>query len=92
MANHKSAAKRARQSEKRNELNRSRRSAVRSVAKAAVKDITAGDVEVATSSVRKAESALASAVSKGVMHRRTAARKTSRMAKAVKKLALAKKA
>lgn len=91
MANHKSAAKRARQTVKRNELNRARRAKVRTVTKTVEKAVAAKDAKTATTTLRSAESALASAASKGVMHRKTAARKTSRLAKAVKKLALAGK-
>ena len=91
MANHKSAAKRARQTVKRNEQNRASRAKVRSLTKAAEKAIV-GKVEpkAALTTLRSAESGLARAARKGVMHPRTAARKTSRLARAVKKVALAK--
>ncbi|HAX91330.1 MAG TPA: 30S ribosomal protein S20 [Rhodospirillaceae bacterium] len=92
MANHKSAAKRARQTVKRNELNRSRRAKVRSLTKTVEKAIAGKDVAVATPTLRAAEAGLARAARKGTVHKRTAARKTSRLAKAVKKLVLAKKA
>ena len=44
MANHKSAEKRARQTIKRNELNRARRSAIRTAVKHAETAVAAGDV------------------------------------------------
>ncbi|MGE4352128.1 MAG: 30S ribosomal protein S20 [Bdellovibrionales bacterium] len=89
MANHKSAAKRARQNVKRNELNRARRSKVSTLAKGVEKAIAAKDVDTAKTALRKAESALSSAACKGIMHRNTAARKISRLTKAVKKVASA---
>jgi len=91
MANHKSAAKRARQTLKKNELNRARRAKVRTLAKAVEKAAAAKDAKTAVSSMRAAESALARAASRGVIHKRTAARKTARLAKSVKKVALSAK-
>lgn len=90
MANHKSAAKRARQTVKNNELNRSRRAKVRTLTKAVEKAIAGKEPEKAVATLRVAESALAKAAGKGTLHRKTAARKTSRLAKAVKIIALAK--
>lgn len=93
MANHKSAAKRARQTVKRNELNRGRRAKVRTLAKAVEKAVSAKDAKTAVETLRAAESSLARAAGRGTLHRKTAARKTSRLAKAVKKIAMkAKKA
>ncbi|HBM91341.1 MAG TPA: 30S ribosomal protein S20 [Rhodospirillaceae bacterium] len=85
MANHKSAAKRARQSVKRNELNRSRRAKVRTLVKAVEKTVEAGDVKTATTALRSAESALARAAGRGTLHKKTASRKTSRLVRRVKK-------
>ncbi|MCL2505510.1 MAG: 30S ribosomal protein S20 [Alphaproteobacteria bacterium] len=87
MANHKSAQKRIRQTIKKNELNRSRRSKIRTITKAALEAIAGGDAKTAVEAVRRSESALARGVSKGVMHWKTAARKTSRLAKKAKALA-----
>lgn len=81
MANHKSAEKRHRQSLKRRTRNRSVKSAVRTALSKAQEDITAGSSS-AVQTARKAESALAKAAVKGVIHRKTAARKASRLAKA----------
>lgn len=92
MANHKSAAKRARQTVKRNELNRAARSKVRSLTKAVEKAVAGKDVATAKTTMLKAEAGLARAAGTGKLHRNTAARKTSRLAKAVKKVALAAKA
>lgn len=84
MANHKSAAKRARQTVKRNDANRSRRTVIRSVVKEADVAATSGDAVVALTAMRKAESVLASGATKGTLHWKTAARKTSRLAKRAK--------
>lgn len=84
MANHKSAAKRARQSVKSNELNRARRSKVRTLAKAVETAVAAKDAPAAKIALKSAESALARAAGRGTLHWKTAARKTSRLAKSVK--------
>jgi len=85
MATHKSAAKRARQTIKKNALNRSRRSKVRSLAKDVELAVAAKDTKKSTSAMKVAESALAKAARKGTLHWKTAARKTSRLAKSVNK-------
>lgn len=90
MANHKSAAKRARQTLKRNAVNRVRRSQVRAMAKA-VEVAVETNPAVAGAAFKKAESALARAAGRGTLHWKTAARKTSRLAKRVKAVAAAGK-
>ncbi|HEU5321617.1 MAG TPA: 30S ribosomal protein S20 [Methylomirabilota bacterium] len=77
MANIKSAMKRIRQNEKRRLRNRSVRSKVRGAVKAA--RAVQGDDVVAT--VREAMRALDKAVTKGVIHRNTAGRKKSALAR-----------
>ena len=89
MANHKSAEKRARQTVKRNELNRSRRSAIRGLVKQAETSAAGTDAAVALKAMRAAESALARGAARGTMHWKTAARKTSRLAKRAKAAAKA---
>jgi len=84
MANHKSAAKRARQSVKSNELNRARRSKVRTLTKAVETAAAAKDVPAAKTALKAAEAGLARAAGRGTLHWKTAARKTSRLAKRVK--------
>jgi small subunit ribosomal protein S20 len=84
MANHKSAQKRARQTIKRNELNRSRRSAIRTIVKEAETIAATGTHAEALTAQRTAESALARGASRGTLHWKTAARKTSRLAKRAK--------
>lgn len=92
MATHKSAEKRARQSVKINALNRARRSTVRSLAKAVETAAGKGDAAGAKTAFVAAESSLAKAASRNTMHWKTAARKTSRLAKRVKAVALKAKA
>jgi small subunit ribosomal protein S20 len=87
MANHPSAEKRNRQRIVRTERNRAAKSALRSTLKKARAAVTAGDAAKAKSGVGTAEKALAKAASKGVIHPRTAARTTSRIAKALAKSA-----
>ncbi len=84
MANHKSAKKRARQTVKRNELNRSRRSAIRTLSKESEAASASGDAATAKTALRKAESSLAKGAARGTLHWKTAARKTSRLAKRAK--------
>ena len=85
MATHKSAAKRARQTIKRNSINRSRRSRVATAIKAVDAAVVANDMELAVKAGRAAESALAKSAGR-TLHWKTAARKTSRLAKRVKAL------
>ncbi|MCC6214150.1 MAG: 30S ribosomal protein S20 [Polyangiaceae bacterium] len=84
MANHPSAAKRNRQRVKRTDRNRAARSAMRTTVKKARAAVAAGE-PAARGAVVLAESAVARAASKGVLHRRTAARVASRLAKALAK-------
>jgi len=79
MANHPSALKRMRQSEKKRLRNMSYRSQVRSAVK---KFLIAADGKTpeADQLFRLAESLLQRGVSKGIFHRNTASRKVSRLA------------
>ena len=77
MANTKSAVKRIRQ----NELRRVRNRAVRSQVRSALKDARAAQGAEQRTSVAEAIRALDRAVTKGVIHRNTAARKKSALAR-----------
>ena len=77
MANTKSAVKRIRQNERRRVRNRAVRSQVRS----AVKEARAAQGAEQRTSVAEAIRALDQAVTKGVIHRNTAARKKSALAR-----------
>lgn len=86
MATHKSAEKRARQTIRRNALNRARRSNIHALAKAVDEAVVKKDAKTAADAMKKAESALARGAGRGTLHWKTAARKTSRLAKRVKSL------
>ena len=80
MANIKSAKKRAIQTEKRNARNRSVRSTLRTAVKKAKNELTEGKAKGAEV-VATAASAIDTARRKGVLHKNTAARLKSRIAK-----------
>lgn len=84
MATHKSAEKRTRQSVKRNERNRARRSQILTASKAVEAALASKDVEGAKVALREAESNLARTARKGTIHWKTAARKASRLSKRIK--------
>jgi small subunit ribosomal protein S20 len=86
MANTKSAIKRMKQSEVRRQRNRATRSNLRSTVKAARAAIAAPGPE-ARDSIRQAIRTLDRAVTQGLIHRNTAARKTSALAKKLNTLA-----
>lgn len=86
MANTASARKRIRQTEKRTERNRARRSRVRTFLRKVEQAIAAGDVTVARTALQAAQPELQRAATKGVLHRNTVARKLSRLSTRVKAL------
>jgi small subunit ribosomal protein S20 len=84
MANIKSAKKRAKQSEKRRMINLARRSSIKTAVKKVLTALEKGDSKEKTEAfLRSAESQLARAKGKGVIHYNTARRKISRLAKKV---------
>lgn len=80
MANHKSAEKRQKQSLVRRQRNRLVKAKVRTAVKKARTAIAEKAVDSGTQ-VRHAEKELAKAAAKGVLHKRSAARLVSRLAK-----------
>lgn len=86
---HKSAQKRHRQSLKRRLINRSRKSTIKTFTKKAVVAAQTG-AENATELQRKAESLLDKAAKGSTLHKNTAARKKSRLARAINKAGAAK--
>lgn len=84
MATHKSAEKRARQTIKRNKINRARRAKVQSAVKALDAALASKDKNAIVKAQRVAEGALARGASRGIMHWKTAARRASRLAKRAK--------
>ena len=85
MASHKSAWKRHLQATKKNERNRVVRSSLRTQVKKARAEIETGKASPVAGEVKTAVRALAQAKSKGVLHKRTAARRMSRLMKAAAK-------
>ncbi len=87
MAQHKSAEKRARQTPKRTEVNRARRTKVRSAVKNVETAIAKGDKTAAQAALKLAQPALDKSVTKGAVKKGTASRKLSRLNARVKALA-----
>jgi small subunit ribosomal protein S20 len=76
-----SAKKRDRQNEKRRSRNRARKEQVKVQTKAFLGALAGGDLEKAEQELRKTASKLDSVADRGTMHKNTAARKRSRLAK-----------
>ncbi len=87
MANTKSAQKAARQTIRRTEVNKSRRSEMRTYVRKIEEAIAAKDPKAAAEALRAAEPKIARAGQKGIVHKNTASRKISRLTKRVKALA-----
>ena len=83
MANIKSQIKRNRQNERHRERNKN----VRTALKTASKKVRSATGDEAQSLARDASRALDQAASKGILHKRTAARRKSRLAKAANRAA-----
>jgi len=83
LANHKSAKKRARQNEIRRVRNKAVRTRVKNVVKEVRQAVTGNATETAAAQMNHAKSVIDKAAKKGVIHKRTAARKISRLSKQV---------
>ena len=79
MPNHKSAEKRVRQNEKRRDINRSNRTALRTSIKKLRAALAGNDKEAATQLLPETISKIDKAIQKGVLHRNAAARFKSRL-------------
>ena len=79
MPNHKDAEKRMRQSEDARVRNKHNRSRMRNQIKALRAAIDSGDAETATAQLPKTVSVIQRTAKKGVIHRRQAARRVSRL-------------
>lgn len=84
MANTSSAKKATRQMIRRTEVNKSRRTRVKSEVRSVEEAIKSGDQAKALAALSAAEPLLVRTAQKGVMHKKTAARKVSRLARRVK--------
>ena len=89
MANTSSAKKRIRQIARRTDVNRARTSRIRTFLKKVELAIASGDQEAARAALRLAQPELHRGVSKGVVHRNTAARRLSRLSARIKALGTA---
>jgi small subunit ribosomal protein S20 len=84
MANTSSAQKAARQTLRRTEVNKARRSRLRSTVRAVETAIAAGDKAAAETALKAAEPLMMRSAQKGVVHKKTMSRKVSRLASRVK--------
>ncbi len=89
MANTPGAKKAVRKIARRTEVNKARRSRVRTYLRRFEEAVAAGDAAQAKAAFVEAQSELMRAVAKGVVHKNTGSRKVSRLAAQLKKLAAA---
>ncbi len=89
MAIHKSVIKRQKQAEKKHEINKSVKSALKTLAKKVEQAVEAKNAEVAKDSLVKAMKAYDKAASAGILHKSTASRKISRLSIKVGKVGAA---
>ena len=87
MANTKSAKKMVRKIARRTEVNKSRRSRIRTFVRKVEEAVVAGDKKAATAALKAAEPEVMRGVTNGVLHKNTASRKVSRLAARVGKMA-----
>ncbi|PRY91528.1 30S ribosomal protein S20 [Donghicola tyrosinivorans] len=87
MANTPQSKKRARQNERRFAVNKARRSRIRTFLRKVEEAIASGDQDAAVNALRAAQPELMRGVSKGLVHKNTAARKMSRLSSRVKAIA-----
>ena len=79
MANSTQSKKRARQSEARADINKARRSRIRTFLRKVEEALAAGNQDAAAAALKLAQPELARGITKGVMHKNTVARKMSRL-------------
>ena len=87
MPNTSQSKKRARQNEARYAINKMRSSRIRTNLRAVEEAIASGDKDAAVAALKAAHPQLMRGVTKGVVHKNTAARKMSRLAARVKAIA-----
>ena len=86
MATHKNAEKKIRQIARRTDVNTARMSRVRTFVKQVEEAIKTGDKKNAQEALKVAESEMARAAQKGLLHVKTTSRKVSRLSSTVKAL------
>jgi small subunit ribosomal protein S20 len=87
MANTASAKKAARKAARRTEINKARRSRLKTEVRKVEEAIAAGDREAAMKALSVAEPVLARSAQKGIIHSNAASRKVSRLSARIKAMA-----
>lgn len=87
MASHKSAIKRSKQNEKRRERNIKAKSSIKTSIKTVLGVVDSKDKDGSKAALAKAIPAIQKGVAKGVLHKKTASRKISRLTKKVNAVA-----
>jgi small subunit ribosomal protein S20 len=87
MANSPQSKKRVRQTERRTEVNRNRRSRMRTFVRGVEEAIESGNSEAAKAALHAAEPQLMRSAQKGLLHVKTASRKVSRLSARIKAMA-----
>jgi small subunit ribosomal protein S20 len=86
MPNTKSAKRAERVTRRRTEVNKARRSRMKTMVRDVEQALAAGNQEAAATALKAAEPELMRSAQKGVVHKRAASRKVSRLAKRLKAL------
>ncbi|WP_112320792.1 30S ribosomal protein S20 [Oceanibium sediminis] len=86
MANSPGSKKRVRQAVRRTEINKSRRTRMRTFIRRVEEAITSGDADNAREALKTAQPEIMRSVTKGILHKNTASRKISRLSARVKAL------
>lgn len=86
MAQHKSAKTRIRRNARRDDINTKRTSQVRTALRKIEEALVAGNYEAAKAALKAAQPTIARGADKGVLHKKTASRKISRLSARVKLL------
>ena len=86
MANSPGSKKRARQTLRRTEVNKARKSRIRTFIRKVEEAVAGGNKDAAASALQAAQPEIMRGVTKGVLHKNTASRKVSRLAASVKAL------
>jgi small subunit ribosomal protein S20 len=86
MANTAQSKKRARQADARQDINKARRSRIRTFLRKVEEALASGNQDAAALALKNVQPELARGVTKGVLHKNTASRKVSRLAARVKSL------
>lgn len=86
MAHTRQSKKRIRQTKRQTEVNRARKSRIRTFVRSIEEAIGSGDKTRAANALKAAQPEIMRGVTKGVLHKNTAARKISRLNKRIKAL------